>query len=63
MIPLKKAYEIDLAKYLKAPIKEWRGCVNEVRRRKLGKLNQNRRNATSKTMNTRQEHSLEILQK
>ena len=63
LIPLKKAYEIDLSKYLKVAISAQYGNLDERIKENLETLNRMRTNATSKTIDTRQEHSLEILQK
>ena len=63
LIPLKKAYEIDLVKYLKVAISAQYGNLDDKMKENLDILNRMRNNATSKTIDTRQEHSLDILQK
>lgn len=63
LIPLKKTYDIDLVKPLTAAIVDQYGQVDDKCKASLDKLNQMRGNATLKTIDTRQEHSLEIMQK
>ena len=63
LIPLKKGYEIDLVKYLKVAISAQYGNVDDKIKENLETLNRQRNHATSKTLDTRQEHSLELLQK
>jgi len=63
LIPMKKAYDVDLVKYLKVAITAQYGNLDDKMKENLESLNRMRNNATSKTIDTRQEHSLEILQK
>ncbi len=63
LIPLKKAYDIDLVKYLKVAITTQYSNVDEKTKESLETLNRMRNNVTNKTMDTRQEHSLETLEK
>ena len=63
LIPLKKAYDIDLVKYLKVAVTAQYGNLDDKIKENLETLNRMRTNATSKTIDTRQEHSLEILEK
>lgn len=63
LIPLKKAYETDLVKNLKVAISAQYGNIDDKTKQNLETLNQMRNNATSKTIDTRQEQSLEMLQK
>lgn len=63
LIPMKKAYEIDLVKYLKVAISAQYGNLDDKMKENLETLNRMRNNATSKTIDTRQEQSLEQLEK
>lgn len=63
LIPMKKAYELDLVKYLKVAINTQYGNVDDKTKECLESLNRMRNNATSKTIDTRQEHSLDIIEK
>ena len=63
MIPMKKAYELDLVKYLKVAVTAQYGNLDDKIKENLETLNRMRTNATSKTIDIRQEHSLEILEK
>lgn len=63
LIPLKKAYDVDLVKYLKVAITSQYSSVDEKTKESLETLNRMRNNVTSKTIDTRQEHSLDTLGK
>lgn len=62
-IPLKKTYEVDLVKYLKVSITAQYGNVDEKSKDNLEVLNRMRNNATSRSIESSQETSLEIIEK
>lgn len=63
LIPLKKAYDVDLVKHLKVAITAQYSNVDEKTKESLETLNRMRNNVTNKTVDTRQEHSLDTLEK
>lgn len=63
LIPMKKGYDVDLVKYLKVAVTAQYGSLDDKMKENVEALNRMRTNSISKTIDTRQEHSLETLEK